>query len=185
MPQIKDSQYARLQGEIGSCCGQPLTVEHIIPQARGGSSEDENLWLSCRRCNQYKSAKIEAIDPVINLSVPLFNPRKQMRSEHFAWSDDGCKIIGLTPSGRATVIALKLNNEHIVGARRLWGKCWLASTERIGNRLRFRLYSQKSGSPAKGAAFLAPDHARQVKIIRVSINRRQGRQRIHRLRWSE
>lgn len=94
-----------LQGEIGSCCGycrtsskitgQPLTVEHIIPQARGGSSEDQNLWLSCRRCNQYKSAKIEAIDPGTNLSVPLFNPRKQKWSEHFTWSNDGREIIGL------------------------------------------------------------------------------------------
>lgn len=130
MPKISNSQYARLQNEVGPRCGycqtsskitgQPLSVDHIIPQARGGSSEDENLWLSCRRCNEYKGAKVEEIDPATNLSIPLFNPRQQVWSQHFVWSDDGTQIIGLTPCGRATVIAIKLNNPHIVEARRLW-----------------------------------------------------------------
>ena len=50
----------------------------------------------------------------------LFNPRTQMWTEHFAWSPDGTLIIGLTPLGRATVVALRLNNEFIVVARRFW-----------------------------------------------------------------
>jgi len=52
--------------------------------------------------------------------VRLFNPRQQKWSEHFAWSEDGTEIQGLTPYGRATVVALKLNNPEIVVARRLW-----------------------------------------------------------------
>jgi hypothetical protein len=40
--------------------------------------------------------------------------------EHVAWSGDGTQVIGLTPCGRATVLALKLNNDDMVVARRLW-----------------------------------------------------------------
>ena len=58
----------RLQQLAGNRCGycqtsvpitgQPLTVEHIIPVARGGSSREENLWLSCRRGNESKGRKL-------------------------------------------------------------------------------------------------------------------------------
>jgi hypothetical protein len=61
-----------------------------------------------------------ALDPETSLTVSLFNPRTQSWHEHFRWSDDGEEIIGLTPTGRATVIALKLNHPIIVVARRLW-----------------------------------------------------------------
>ncbi len=47
-------------------------------------------------------------------------PRNQSWSEHFAWKDGGVQIQGLTPSGRATVETLRLNNPYIVPARRLW-----------------------------------------------------------------
>jgi hypothetical protein len=52
--------------------------------------------------------------------VPLFNPREQRWSAHFAWTDGGVRIRGLTPTGRATMEALRLNNPYIVPARRLW-----------------------------------------------------------------
>lgn len=130
MTTIPAAQYTRLKEQAGVRCGycrtssriigQPLTIEHITPRSRGGSSNEENLWLSCRRCNQYKGAQIEAIDPETNSLVPLFNPRQQSWPEHFTWSDDGTRIIGLTASGRATVNVLKLNNEDIVTARMLW-----------------------------------------------------------------
>jgi hypothetical protein len=32
----------------------------------------------------------------------------------------GTHILGMSPSGRATVVALKLNNAEIVSARLLW-----------------------------------------------------------------
>lgn len=100
--------------------GQPLTVEHIVPIARGGLSDEDNLWLSCRRCNQYKGTQVEAVDPETGVLVTLFNPRHQVWREHFTWSGDGTSIIGLTPCGRATVIALRLNHPDLVNARRLW-----------------------------------------------------------------
>jgi hypothetical protein len=129
-PAIPKALDARLRRQAGARCGycrtssqvigQPLTVEHIIPRARGGSSDEDNLWLSCRRCNEYKGAQVEAIDPETGLVVPLFNPRQQSWSEHFAWSGDGTRIVGLTPCGRATVVALQLNNADIVAARQFW-----------------------------------------------------------------
>jgi HNH endonuclease len=120
----------RLKRQAGHRCGycrtstliigQPLTVEHIIPLARGGASSEDNLWLSCRRCNELKGTQVQARDPDTDEQVLLFHPRQQSWGEHFAWSSDGTRVIGLTPCGRATVLALKLNNDEIVSARQLW-----------------------------------------------------------------
>jgi len=52
--------------------------------------------------------------------LSLFNPRRQKWSDHFAWSDDGAKIIGLTACGRATIVALNLNNVLAVTVRKNW-----------------------------------------------------------------
>jgi hypothetical protein len=54
------------------------------------------------------------------LDTSLFNPRTQAWSDHFQWSQDGAIIVGLTPVGRATVEALRLNNEIAVEVRRNW-----------------------------------------------------------------
>jgi len=98
----------------------PMTLEHIVPEGVGGSSSEDNLWLACRRCNEFKGTQTQAEDPETGRSVRLFNPRRQSWAEHFTWSEDGTEIVGLTPCGRATVVALKLNNPEIVVARRLW-----------------------------------------------------------------
>lgn len=102
--------------------GIPLTVEHITPKAKGGQDDDENLWLSCRLCNEKKSMLTEAADPLTGSIVPLFNPRQQIWSEHFAWRKEGTQIIGLTITGRATVEALSLNSELRVPSRAIWVK---------------------------------------------------------------
>jgi hypothetical protein len=70
-----------------------------------------NLWLACPICNSHKSDKIATIDPESGTTTPLFNPRTQVWSEHFAWTDDGLRIVGRTPVGRATVIALHLSDD--------------------------------------------------------------------------
>lgn len=88
-----------------------LEIEHIIPLAQQGSNDESNLWLACPLCNRYKSDKISAIDPDTKRVVPLFNPRTQAWVEHFRWSEDGIRIIGLTPIGRATVATLHLSDD--------------------------------------------------------------------------
>ncbi len=98
----------------------PLEIEHIIPQAKGGSDDEENLWMSCPLCNGYKGAQMHAIDPVTGRRARLFNPRRQKWADHFVFSDDGVRIIGLTVTGRVTVLALRLNNEISLTVRRHW-----------------------------------------------------------------
>lgn len=95
-----------------------LEIEHLLPTAKGGTDTEENLWLSCRLCNGYKGVQTEAVDPKTNQSVLLFNPRAQDWNEHFEWNDE--KIAGKTACGRATIQALKLNNEIILPVRKKW-----------------------------------------------------------------
>ena len=88
-----------------------LEIEHIIPISRGGTSDESNLWLSCPLCNAAKSNRTTAVDPETKTEVALFHPRVDSWSEHFRWSDEGIRIIGLTPTGRATVAALHLDSD--------------------------------------------------------------------------
>jgi HNH endonuclease len=97
-----------------------LEIEHIIPKASGGNDNEENLWLSCRLCNSYKGIQTKATDPISDRPVQLFNPRTQKWSQHFTWSEDGAYIIGLTPCGRATSLALQLNNLYAITVRQAW-----------------------------------------------------------------
>lgn len=88
-----------------------LQIEHIHPLAKGGGNEESNLWLACSLCNEHKGSKTEAIDPETGKNVRLFNPRTQNWWQHFSWSEDGLRVIGLTPIGRATVVALHLSTD--------------------------------------------------------------------------
>ena len=100
--------------------GMPMEFEHLVPLALGGQTVEENLWLSCRRCNEFKGIQIQGFDVETGENNPLFNPRTQVWSEHFSWSMDGTEVIGITPIGRVTVNTLNLNEEIIVVTRRLW-----------------------------------------------------------------
>jgi hypothetical protein len=51
--------------------------------------------------------------------VPLYNPRQQRWQDHFCWSDNHAQIVGLTPTGRATVEALKMNRTGLVNMRQV------------------------------------------------------------------
>ena|SRR5262249_9001913 len=99
-----------------------LEMEHIHPEALGGTDDEENLWLACRLCNGFKGIQTHGRDPITGRRVKLFNPRRQQWKRHFTWSADGTRIIGLTVCGRATVVALKLNNLLAINVRREWVK---------------------------------------------------------------
>ena len=100
--------------------GDDLEVEHIIPLSAAGSSDETNLCLACSRCNGCKGIRTTAIDPQSAESVSLFHPRRDSWTEHFKWSEDGVTIFGQTPTGRATVAALKMNAYIIKVARQKW-----------------------------------------------------------------
>ncbi|AFZ60706.1 HNH endonuclease [Anabaena cylindrica FACHB-243] len=105
-----------------------FAIDHIIPQSISGSSDDpDNLALACQRCNGYRYNFTTGIDPETKEIIPIFNPRKQKWSDHFIWSLDSLKIIGITPTERATCNRLDLNDERhnegsIIKARRFWVK---------------------------------------------------------------
>jgi hypothetical protein len=127
---ISEEVRQRIREAAGDRCGYCLSaqeyvwgtleIEHIIPRALGGSDEELNLWLSCGMCNRHKGPQVEGLDPESGQPASLFNPRTQKWSEHFRWDAAGIQIIGLTAIGRATVAALKLNNELALIVRRNW-----------------------------------------------------------------
>lgn len=100
-----------------SFSAESFAVEHIYPRKSGGKTVKANLAYSCLGCNSHKAAKTEAIDPVSETLVRLFNPRLQSWNEHFVWNEDFTEIIGLTPVGRATIAALKLNRKGVKNLR--------------------------------------------------------------------
>ncbi len=100
--------------------GQPMTVDHIIPQSQGGTTMFENLCFACRRCNEFKGSVDSAKDPLTGETAVLFHPRQQTWVDHFQWDEAGALLIGLTAVGRATIVALNMNNPVIVDTRRRW-----------------------------------------------------------------
>jgi hypothetical protein len=94
-------------------------VEHIIPLAKGGTYDLENLAWSCQGCNSRKYVTIEALDPVTGQTVPFYHPRRDRWVEHFAWNEDDTWIIGLTLTGRATGEELQLNRLGVMNLCRV------------------------------------------------------------------
>ena len=100
--------------------GQALTIDHVVPVAKGGETIFKNLCRACRSCNETKREQLDGIDPLTAERVLLYHPRQQQWDEYFAWDQTGIRLLGITATGRATVIALDVNNELILFARRRW-----------------------------------------------------------------
>jgi len=96
---ISDALRARVRAQAGNRCG---------------------YCLACHSCNLFKSDQTHGRDPLTGRRVRLFNPRRQQWKRHFRWSEGGDFIIGRTICGRATVVALNLNNLVAVTVRRNW-----------------------------------------------------------------
>lgn len=97
-------------------------LEHIVPLVAGGQTVLTNLCLACPTCNRYKAQRQTAPDPLTEQPVSLFHPHLQVWQEHFTWSGDNTTLVGLTPVGRATISALKINRPQLVRVRRMWVK---------------------------------------------------------------
>lgn len=109
-------EYCRAQAEFSH---DPFSFEHIIPVAKGGTDDLENLAWSCLGCNYHKFTAIEAFDLTTEHRVSIFNPRKDSWKSHFRWNDDFTLMIGITPTGRATISKLKLNRSGLVNMRKV------------------------------------------------------------------
>ena len=107
-------EYCRTSSAFSS---SKFSVEHIVPRANGGSDSLDNLAYACQGCNNIKFTKTDALDPESNIPAPLFHPRNHNWAEHFCWDASLLRIIGLTPIGRATIQALKLNRKEVCNLR--------------------------------------------------------------------
>ena len=125
---LRDKIRRLANNRCGYCLSQQqylpykLEIEHLVPKSRGGSDDESNLWLACRSCNVYKSNKLTMIDPMTGQTVSLFHPVQQVWHDHFEWVRGGTHIQGRTAIGRATVLALQLNNFFATTVRANWIK---------------------------------------------------------------
>lgn len=105
-------EYCRL-----SQAGQEATfhIDHIIPLTDGGATIADNLALACVSCSLRKGARRNAVDPQTGDVANLFHPRLDAWNEHFQWN--GERIVGVTITGRATVVALDMNRSLILAIR--------------------------------------------------------------------
>ncbi len=116
---------ARAQGRCeycqcrADCSANPFVIEHITPVSGGGENDLANLAFACPGCNGHKYNKTHALDPLDGKAVALYHPRRQTWPDHFAWSEDLTLVVGLTPTGRATVVALQLNRAGVINLRQL------------------------------------------------------------------
>lgn len=87
-------------------------VEHILALQHSPPDADapENLALACQHRNLHKGTNLSSIDPASGLVVPLYHPRRDDWSQHFALR--GAHLVGLTPTGRATVQLLQFNTQR-------------------------------------------------------------------------
>ncbi len=107
-------EYCRVSQESSDISFQ---VEHIIAVSHGGKTVENNLALSCPRCNLFKGSNIAAADPQTDEPTFLFHPRRQQWQDHFRLS--GAIIEPLTSEGRATVFVLHFNDQERIDQREL------------------------------------------------------------------
>lgn len=100
--------------------GQRHDIDHIFPRSLGGESTSDNLCLACATCNGFKADRTGAFDLETGESIPFFNPRTQRWRDHFDWDEEGIRVVGLTPCGRATASALQMNLPLILSVRAMW-----------------------------------------------------------------
>ncbi len=110
-------EYCLSQSKISA---DSFVIEHIIPLAKGGTDDLENLALSCQRCNNHKFTATHALDTATGIVVPLYNPRIDIWEQHFQWSENFTEIIGISPTGRSTSQRLQLNREGLINLRRVF-----------------------------------------------------------------
>ena len=95
----------------------PHETDHIRAKKHHGPTSLENLCWACADCNGHKGSNVAGYDPETGELVPLFNPRRDTWTDHFAW--DGPVLRGKTARGRATIDVLQINHPDRVEHRRL------------------------------------------------------------------
>jgi hypothetical protein len=94
-------------------------AEHSRPHKFEGRTEAENLAWACLWCNRHKGPLMAGIDPDTSELVRLFDPRRDVWEEHFAYEPP--HIVGITEIGRVTAWALAMNSDDYVELRNALG----------------------------------------------------------------
>lgn len=84
-------------------------IDHIEPVTAGGATDLANLALACVSCSLRKGARRSGKDALTGRVAAFFHPRRELWTDHFQWI--GHRVIGLSPTGRATVEALRMNRQ--------------------------------------------------------------------------
>ena len=100
LPHRLRERIARTAGYACGYCRTPeaiagfrMSIEHIIPDAKGGETVEENLWLSCHARDEFKGARVQGRDPLTGKRIRLWNPRRQRWHDfHFSSSYDRRRI---------------------------------------------------------------------------------------------
>lgn len=111
---LRDAVFTRDEGRCRYCrmaqfgSGAMFHIDHVVPRSKGGPTTMENLVLQCPSCSLHKANKLAVVDPETADTVRLFHPLRDDWHLHFSMDPDGtCR--GRTALGRATVLALKMN----------------------------------------------------------------------------
>jgi hypothetical protein len=64
IPRVTQFRVLKRENQVCAVCNAPVRVEeiefdHFIPWSKGGSSDDSNIRLLCRRCNRKRRAQFE------------------------------------------------------------------------------------------------------------------------------
>lgn len=122
-PTIQSAVRARAKARCEYCrfpesfAELPFQCDHVVARQHGGQTALENLAFACCFCNRFKGPNLSGVDPSSGEVVRLFDPRRDVWEEHFEWQ--GPRLIGRTPSGRATIQALRLNRSDAIAVRSL------------------------------------------------------------------
>lgn len=126
---VSRAQRRRVIERARGCCeycytqmgysSDPFNVEHIVPRFHNGATALHNIALSCFGCNNKKWTHVTGRDPVTLAPVPIYHPRRDLWADHFEWDATHTILLGLTPTGRATIDLLELNRLGVVNLRRV------------------------------------------------------------------
>ena len=92
-------------------------VDHVVAEKHGGLTSPDNLSWACFRCNSHKGPHLAGLDERTGSIVRMFHPRQDVWAEHFRWA--GPKLMGKTPTGRATIAVLCINRLDVVLLQKL------------------------------------------------------------------
>lgn len=91
--------------------GSTLTIDHFLPQSRGGGDGADNLVYACSACNSFKGDYWDP-DPPLRLLHPLDDDP----AAHWVVGSDGV-FVPITDSGRNHIARLRLNRPELVQSR--------------------------------------------------------------------